>query len=161
VAKNAVVEYGYDKNGNARYKNEYDWVDYPNESGGALIRQTDYKYYAEVSDAPVISSDIYAYWNNPPARRLNAVKRQTIKDGNGNPVAATEYSYGNNNNDAYTNGNPTVERRWDNLKQATLTLEPLSSENPQVTRAYDTRGNLKDISGRASRPTMTTTSPAI
>ncbi len=73
-------------------------------------------------------------------RRLDAVRRRTVSDG-ATTFAVTEFVYDN----AYTTGNVTQEKRWDDVKSAAVPAT-LSAATAQVrTRAYDSRGNLTEI----------------
>jgi len=122
-AVTAVTDFTYDKNGNLTSKTEYDWVSY-NPSGietpTTIKRKTEFVYYVDTDDATEVDiEDDDGYWNydgyyiDPHLpRRLNALYRKTIKDGSGNPVAATEYYY----DDEHTSGNVEAEYRWDSEK---------------------------------------------
>jgi RHS repeat-associated protein len=150
--KSAVTDFSYDKNGNLLTKTEFDWVDYPAETGVTIKRKTDFDYIVTVPDASAypVTDDANAYWNPHntaiwpagTARRLNSVLRRTVSNGS-TAYAATEYSY----DYPYSKGNIIAEKRWDSEKSPTLPgLGQLSTSNSQVLqRAYDSYGNLTDI----------------
>jgi|GEM_PF-1439766 len=149
LSKSAIVNFNYDKNGNLLTKTEYDWVNYGVETGSTIKRKTQFDYYVSLPQASSVVDNANAYWREHntslwptgTARRLNAVKRQTIFEGT-TAKAATEYVY----DSAYSKGNVTSQRRWDSVKAASLpSLGNLSSANSQVlTYGYDAYGNLTD-----------------
>src|SRR6185503_4912111 len=94
--KTAVVERLIDKNGNLLQTKEYDWVGYDAsgpEVGTTVRRVTNLTYNAVVpsADSAVVADESMAYWNPDfmpaQARRLNAVARREIFDGNGTAAA--------------------------------------------------------------------------
>lgn len=151
-SKSSVAEYTYDKNGNLRHKKEYDWVNYPAESGGTLMRQTDLDYYVPAQYASYNDADdSNAYWQPDVPRRLDAVKRKSVHNGSFNTVAATDYYYSEDcAGSVCTKLQLIDERRWDSAKnpgQPAPAFDQLNSTNAQIlTRGYDSYGNLTAIS---------------
>jgi RHS repeat-associated protein len=145
----SVTDRMIDKNGNLVQATEYDWVNYnPNgaETGTVPVRTTEWKFYASVPNATMLSSNAYAYWNpHTPgsARRLNAVQRKDIGDASGNKASVSELVY----DDAFSAGNVTSELHWDSVKSASAPGPGLLSlANSQVlTRSYDAYGNITDV----------------
>jgi len=74
---------------------------------------------------------------------LNAVRRNEVRNQNGNIAAVTEFEYDN----TYGSGNLTATKRWDSVKSATPPgVGQLNTANSQVlTRSYGSYGNLSDI----------------
>jgi len=103
------------------------------EVGSIIKRKTTYDYYIPSGTdykEPLSTS----LWPSGWPRRLNAVRRVAVYEGNVTAKAATEYVYDN----AYTKGNVLFERRWNSVIAPTLPTTPgsLSSANSQeLTRS--------------------------
>jgi hypothetical protein len=72
---------------------------------------------------------------------LNAVSRQTVRDGLFALKAITEFEY----DDPLTKGNVKYRRHWDDAKAGCSPSVPLSLSCPAQHREYDATGNLIDV----------------
>ena len=162
ASKTAITGFSYNANGLLTSRIEYDWVDYVatadtrplkvaerDTAAMTVKRRVDLTYhYPQPSPSPALDlatgywrAHNPLFWSDPGLpRRLDAVRRRTVSDG-ATTFAATEFVYDN----AYTTGNVTQEKRWDDVKPASVPAT-LSAANAQVlTRAHDSRGNLTEI----------------
>jgi RHS repeat-associated protein len=127
-----------DKNSNPLLVREYNWsntLDGPAlESPGPLERITERTYHASVPDSTNTSNGANRYWNPSAPQRLNAVARETVRDGSSTVRAITEFEY-----DApLSKGNVTYQRQWDDAKPGCTPSTPLSPNCPARHRGYDT-----------------------
>src|SRR5262245_16826117 len=149
LAKTAIKDFTYDKNGNVTQVAEYDWVAYssiprdiegkPTGIPGGLApkRVTVNTYYNSTPDASNSSTDdpeVYHKTTSPNLKK--AVESSETRSDSGAVLSRAEYFYDNPS----TTGNLTLERRWDSTKGGIS--RPLSAENSiSVTRQYDPYGN--------------------
>ena len=149
-----TTSYVLDKNGRLVTKTEKDF-------SGTVKRVTQYSYYVPVSLATSTADHVNAWWNvhntslwpTNTSRRLDAVKRIVVNDGNNTAKAATEYTY----NNPYNKGNLAFERHWDSVKASTLPAGSLTLSNSQEFEyVYDGYGNVTDI----YEPSVTATNTA-
>jgi RHS repeat-associated protein len=143
--RSAVTDFLIDKNGNLLRKKEYDWSTSLNgsaiESPGTLLRITETSYHVSVPASTDASNGTNRYWNPAAPQRLNAALRGTVRDQSSTIKAVTEFSY----DDAFSKGNVTWERRWDDQTPGCTNATPLPPACPAQQRGYDTNGNLVDI----------------
>jgi RHS repeat-associated protein len=151
LAKTAIKDYSYDKNGNLTQAVEYDWVNYadvPRDASGKpngipasaqIVRVTLNTYH---NLTPAATTD-YAYsannYNQASAPNLRAAAESTeVRSGLADTtvLARAEFAYDNPS----TTGNLTQEKRWDSAKGAIS--RPLTTSNWVLTQhAYDSYGN--------------------
>ncbi len=151
----AVTDYLLDKNGNPLWKKEYGWsttlAGATLETPGALLRMTETAYYVSVPASSNTSNGTNRYWSPAASLRLNAALRVKVSDGTSAVKAVTEFTY----DDAFSKGNVTYARRWDDAKTGCTSSAPLSASCPAEHRTYDGSGNLTDIFDPAIRTHIT------
>ena len=148
LAKTAIKDFNYDKNGNLTRLAEYDWVQYssvPRDTlgrpmgippGTQLRKLTLNTYYNPAPDSSSTVDHVNAYYNpsSPPLR--SAIESSEVSNELGQTLSRTESFYDNPS----ATGNLTQERRWDDTK-GPLT-RPLGSTNSiAVSHQYSASGN--------------------
>jgi RHS repeat-associated protein len=153
--RSAVTDTLIDKNGNLLRKKEYGWsavlAGAAMENPGPPLRTTESSYYVSVPASADAANGANRYWNPTAPPRLNAALRSTIQDEFSTIQAVTEFSY----DDAFTKGNLTWERRWDDQTLDCTNSAPLPTACPAQQRKYDSHGNLTEVSAPAI-PTLVT-----
>ena len=149
LAKTAIKDYNYDKNGNVTQVAEYDWVSYSSAhdaSGNLIIPQNAplkrvivNSYYSPTPDASDTTTNDPDAYNKPTSPNLkNAIEFSEARSdfSAGSVISRAESFYDNPS----TTGNLTTERKWDSIKAGIS--RPLSAGNSiSVTHQYDPYGN--------------------
>ena len=148
LARTAIKDYNYDKNGNVTSVSEYDWVDYGSVPRGgvgvlptgipanAVLKRVSTNNYAVwTPDASDSSSDsANSYWNISPNLK-NAIAASEVSNGSAT-LSRAEFFY----DDPASTGNLIQQRSWDSSKGGYS--NPLSGANSvSVFRQYDGYGN--------------------
>ena len=149
--KMAIKDFTYDKNGNLKQVDEYDWASaVPRDSAlrptgiPADIspkRVTVHTYHVETPEASTTTANNDAYHLATSPNLKRARKSTEIQDGSGTRLSRREFTYGTDNAYARTTGNLTEEKIGLSNSQGVVPATLTSSNSIVISHTYDKHGN--------------------